>query len=274
MEDLPFKADEVRFWSLRTFPKFLVRGLPRLLIIFIGYIIIFLISLTFSPKNQAFTNKMLKYSTRLKMYFFGYKTIDISKEDLNIIRNTSAQIIIANHSSYMDILLMSYIFPEAKFIASKYIGSIPVIKNFGRTKCIYLTNEFGGNLTDLIQEELNSGTKIIFFSEGVCCRSDILLKLRNGAFVPNMEILPIHIDYGKNYWVMGEQDMVLHAMTQISNHRNRVTVRALPSYKPTNSDKNDIELFKENFRKYYGHGFGVSLSEKSYKDHPYFRLKL
>jgi len=274
MEDEPFKAEEVRFWSLKTFPKFLIRGVPRLFFILICYIIIFFISLTFTSKNQKFTNTMLKYSTRLKMYFFGYKTIDISKEDLNIIRNSTAQIIVANHTSYMDILLMSYLFPDAKFIASEYIGRIPIIKNFGRTKCIYLTNEFGGNLTELIQKELDSGTKIVFFSEGVCNRAELLLKLRNGAFVPKNDILPIHIDYGKNYWVMGEQDMVLHAMTQISNKRNKVTVRAIPNYKPSQQDKNDIEQFKENFRQYYSEGFGVGLSGKSYKDHPYFKLKL
>ena len=39
-------------------------------------------------------------------------------------------------------------------------------------------------------------------------------------------------------------------------------------------DKEDIEIFKENFRKYYASSFGTSLSEKSYKDHPYFMLKL
>jgi hypothetical protein len=169
---------------------------------------------------------------------------------------------------------MSYLFPDAKFIASEYISKIPVIQKFGKSKCIYLKNEFGGKLTDEIQAELDKGTKIVFFGEGVCSNPRFLLKLRTGAFVPKMNILPVHIDYGDNYWVMGEQDMVLHAFTQMSNSRNQVKVRVIQDYHVTEEDKQDIEVFKENFRKYYKNGFGISLSEKTYKDHPYFKLKL
>lgn len=269
----PFEASEVRFWSVRTIPKFLFRGIPRLIIIIIGYMITAFLTLFFSTKRQNYVSSVLKWATRLKMYFFGYKKIDISKEDIERIKNNKAQIIVANHSSYMDILLMCYLFPDAKFIASNYISKLPIIKKFGETRCIYLKDEFGGNLTDVIADELKKGTKIIFFSEGVCCRPDILLKLRNGAFVPQMDILPVNIDYDKTYWVMGEQDMIMHAFSQISNFKNKVKVRILPPYKVSTEDKTDIEVFKENFRKYYANGFNVKLSEKSYKDHPYYKLK-
>ena len=270
----PYAANETRFWSIRTIPKFIFRGIPRLIMIFIMYVIVFFITLFFSKKNQSLINKTLKYITRIKMYFFGYHRIDISTADLEYIRQSQSQIIFAKHSSYIDILLMAYLFPDAKFISSEYISRIPIISKFGESKCIYLKNEFGGNLTDEIQKELDKGTKIVFFGEGVCSNPKFLLKLRNGGFVPKMNILPVHIDYGNNYWVMGEQDMIFHAFTQISNSRNHVKVRVIQDYIVTEDDKQDIEVFKENFRKYYANGFGISLSNISYKDHPYFKLKL
>lgn len=272
--DNPFDAKETRFWSVRTIPKFIFRGIPRLIFILIIYIIVFFITIFFNKNNQSLINKTLKWTTRAKLYFFGYHRIDISSTDLEYIKQSKSQIILAKHGSYIDILLMSYLFPDAKFIASEYISRIPIIRKFGESKCIYLKNEFGGNLTDEIQAELEKGTKIVFFGEGVCSNPRILLKLRNGAFVPKMNILPVHIDYGDNYWVMGEQDMVLHAFTQMSNSRNHVKVRVIPDYHVTEEDKKDIEIFKENFRKYYANGFCIRLSEKSYKDHPYFKLKL
>jgi 1-acyl-sn-glycerol-3-phosphate acyltransferase len=273
-KDNPFEAKEIRFWSIRTIPKFIFRGIPRLIIMLIMYIILFFITRFFNDKNQSFINKTLRYTARLKMYFFGYNNIDISSSDFEYIRQSDSQIIFAKHSSYLDILLMSYLFPDAKFVASEYISRIPIIRKFGKSKCIYLKNEFGGNLTDEIQEELNKGTKIIFFGEGVCSNPKFLLKLRNGAFVPKKNILPVHIDYGNNYWVMGEQDMIFHAFTQMSNSRNYVKVSVIPDYKVTEDDKENIEVFKENFRKYYVNGFDINLSEKSYKEHPYFKLKL
>jgi 1-acyl-sn-glycerol-3-phosphate acyltransferase len=272
--DNPFDAKETRFWSIRTIPKFIFRGIPRLILIFIMYIIVFIVTLFFNDKNQALINKTLKWTTRTKLYFFGYNNIDISLTDVEYIIKSNSQIILSKHSSYLDILLMSYLFPEAKFIASEYISRIPIIRKFGKSKCIYLKNEFGGNLTDEIQRELDKGTKIIFFGEGVCSNPKFLLKLRNGAFVPKKNILPVHIDYGDNYWVMGEQDMIFHALTQMSNSRNRVKVRVIEDYQVTEEDKENIEVFKENFRKYYAKGFGISLSEKSYKEHPYFKIKL
>ena len=66
----------------------------------------------------------------------------------------------------------------------------------------------------------------------------------------------------------------MRPFTQISNSRNHVKVRIIEDYQVTEEDKKDVEIFKENFRKYYANGFGISLSEKSYKDHPYFKLKL
>jgi 1-acyl-sn-glycerol-3-phosphate acyltransferase len=272
--DNPFDANETRFWSIRTIPKFIFRGIPRLIIIFILYIIVLFITIFFNHKNQGFINTTLKLSTRTKLYFFGYNYIDISSNEMELIRKSDSQIIFAKHSSYLDIFLLSYLFSDAKFIASEYISKIPIISKFGKSKCIYLKNEFGGNITQEIQNELDKGTKIVFFGEGVCSNPKFLLKLRNGAFVPKKNILPVHIDYGDNYWVNGEQDIILHAFTQISNSKNNVKVRVLKDYQITEDDKKDIEVFKENFRKYYADGFGISLSEKSYKDHPYFKIKL
>jgi hypothetical protein len=60
----------------------------------------------------------------------------------------------------------------------------------------------------------------------------------------------------------------------MSNSRNSVKVRVIQEYKVTEEDKKDIEVFKENFRNYYANGFGIVLSEKNYKNHPYFKLKL
>ena len=129
-KDNPFDAKETRFWSIKTIPKFIFRGLPRLVFMFIMYIIVFIITFFFSEKKQSFINKTLKWTTRIKMYFFGYHRIDITSTDLEYIRQSKSQIIIAKHSSYMDILLMSYLFPDAKFIASEYISRIPIMYIF------------------------------------------------------------------------------------------------------------------------------------------------
>lgn len=273
-DDEPFKVNEQRFWSIRTIPKFLLFGIPRIVFMIVFYIIIFIITLSFNKDNINFQNKFIGYCARLKLEFFGFKDIDIDEKSFEIIKNSKAQIIICNHSSYIDSLLLLYLIPEAKIIASDFVGKIPIINNLFKHKCLYLTSDFKGNMTDLIAKEIEMGNRIIIFSEGVCCRSDLLIKLRNGAFVPKKNILPIFIDYpDKNYWVMGENDMVMHAMCLLANRRNRILLRACPEYVVEEKD-NDVEQFNENFRKYYAQEFNIKLSKKSYKDHPFYKQKI
>jgi hypothetical protein len=73
---------------------------------------------------------------------------------------------------------------------------------------------------------------------------------------------------------MGEQDMNAHIINTMSSFRNKVSVRVLPDYIPSEDEKKDIDLFRENYRKYYASGFGLKLSNKGYKDHPYYRHKM
>jgi len=87
-QDNPFEVKETRFWSIRTIPKFIFRGMPRLIMIFIIYIIVFCITIFFNKNNQSLINKTLKWSARLKMYFFGYNRINISPTDLERIRQS------------------------------------------------------------------------------------------------------------------------------------------------------------------------------------------
>jgi len=273
-EDEPFDAQEIRFWSVKTMFKFLIIGMPRLLLMIIVLTILFLI-LALIGKNENLFSRIMQVISLIYLKFNGYKKIDIDEKSKEIINKSDAQIIVCKHGSYMDTAIMVNLFPDAKFIASEYIQRIPFLGKLTARRAIFLKNVFSGNLSNDIEEELKKGSKIIFYSEGLCSNPKYLLKLRSGAFVPNLKILPIHIEYeNNNHWINGEQDMINHMLTQISNRKNGVKVRAGNEYIPSEEDKKDIELFKENFRKKYAENFNIKLSEKSYKDHPYFKLKL
>jgi len=271
--DNPFEASEVRFWSVKTMFNFLFKGLPRLIIVLIFLIILLILLIIFGKNNKAYY-LLTQFSTLIIMYIYGYRNITITPETINIIKNSKAQIIVSSHALYMDALVLMNLFPDAKFIASNFVKDIPIINKLFERKGIYITGDFKGNLTDLITEELKKGSKIIFFSAGVCHNPEYVLQFRSGAFVPKMTILPIHIKYNDNeYFINGEHDMCNHILNHISQSRNTYEVRALKEYELSDEEKTgDIEIFKENFRKYYAKGFNLKLSQKTYKDHPYFKL--
>ena len=274
-DDRPFDAEEVRMWSVRTMSRFLVIGLPRMIFLILIYIFFLPLGFIFNKNNIYFQNILFQIISRFKLYVFGFFNIDISKKDKEIIQKSDAQIIIVNHSSYLDCCVVDLLIPDTKYITSEFISKMFLFKNFLKYKCIFLKNDYkSGNITDDIQRELDKGTRIVFFSSGVCSRPEFVLKLRNGAFVPNLKILSVHVNYYDKFWVMGEQDMNAHIINTMSSFRNKVSVRVLPEYIPSEDEKKDIDLFRENYRKYYASGFGLKLSNKSYKDHPYYRHKM
>jgi 1-acyl-sn-glycerol-3-phosphate acyltransferase len=274
-DDRPFDAQEVRMWSVRTMSRFLVVGLPRLIFLILIYIFFLPFGFMFHDGNYHFQNILFKIISRFKLYVFGFFKVDISKKDRDILRKSDAQVIVVNHSSYLDCCVVDLLIPDTKYIASEFISKMPLFKQFLKTKCIFLGNDFkSGNITEKIQRELDKGTRIVFFSSGVCSRPEFVLKLRNGAFVPKLKILSVHVNYYDKFWVMGEQDMNAHIINTMSSFRNKVSVRVLPDYIPSEDEKKDIDLFRENYRKYYASGFGLKLSNKSYKDHPYYRHKM
>ncbi len=275
-DDKPFDAVDKKFLSMGKMFQFIIVGLPRIIMMIVLYIIAFIFSMTIKDNNSKYSKFIVKICSRLKLYLFGYKNINISKETKEIVKKSDAQIIICNHASYLDIGFVMQLLPDVKMITSEFVKKIPIVSHFFKHKAIYLKSEFGGNMTSVIEDELKKGSRILFFSEGVCCLPKLFLKLRNGAFVPRLKILPLHIDYDEeNCWVMGQNDMFQHAMVQISNKNNKATIRAIEEYIPTEEEKSgDIEIFKENFRKYYAKGFDVKLSNLGYKDHPYYKLKI
>ena len=272
-DDKSFEANEIRFWSVKTQFRFILLGLPRLIIILLFFIILFIVYLIFGKNNNNY-NFLTKYASKILLILCGYKNFNIDTESLNNIKNSKAQIIVSSHASYMDAIVLMSLFPNAKFITSHFVKNMPIINNIFEKKAIYLKDNFRGKLTDLITEELKKGEKIIFFSAGVCHNPEYVLKLRNGAFVPRLNILPIHISYNDNeYFVNGEQDMYYHLFNHITQRRNKFTLRALKDYEISNEEKNgDIEVFKDNFINYYAKGFNLKISSNSYKDHPYFKI--
>lgn len=275
-EDKPFDSVDKKLLSMKNMFRFIVIGLPRIILLIALVVIGILLSMTITDNKSKYSNFLIKVVSRIKLYLFGYKHINISKETIENVKKSDAQIIICNHSSYLDVALVMQLIPEVKIITSEFVKRIPIISNFFKHKTLYLNSEFNGNMTGIIDEELKKGSKILFFSEGVCSLPNLFLKLRNGAFVPRLKILPLHIEYeSENCWVMGENDMIHHAMFQISKKKNTATISALTEYIPTEEEiKGDIEIFKENFRKYYAKGFGIKLSNLGYKDHPYYKLKI
>jgi 1-acyl-sn-glycerol-3-phosphate acyltransferase len=272
-EDNPFYVEKIDI-GFGDLNNLLLRGIPRIVVIV--FIILFTIILYwFLKKLNLNRDYLIKCFIKFLLDRIGFK-IEITNEDLEKIRKNDTNIIVCNHSSYLDAIFLTLYFPEAYFIASNFVKDIPIIGGILKDKCLFLEKEFlGGGLTDKIENMIKKeNKKIIFFSEGCCKSSNSIIKFRRGAFTSGVKILPVFIKYRKEYeWTRGMQNTKSHMIKIINNKENNVTIKIGNIYNPNNNEINNAEEYAENFRKYYANEFNVKLSNKSYKDHPYYLKK-
>jgi 1-acyl-sn-glycerol-3-phosphate acyltransferase len=250
----------------------LLRGIPRIVVIV--FIMMATVLLYWCLKKLNLNRDyLIKCLLKFILDRIAFK-IDISNEELQKIKNNDANIIVANHSSYLDAIFLTLYFPEAYFIASDFVKDIPIIGNILEDKCLFLKNEFsGGGLTKKIENMIkNENKKIIFFAEGCCKSSNSVIKFRRGAFTSGVKIMPVFIKYRKEYeWTRGLQNTKSHMIKIINNKENNVSIKIGNIYTPNNQEIANPDQYCENFRQYYSKEFKVPLSDKSYKDHPYYK---
>ena len=163
-----------------------------------------------------------------------------------IFKNNQKNIIISNHSNYLDTFILYYLFVTG-FIASEFITST----DFGRllsNKCklLIFNRNVDKNMVEKIKEYLEEMKQIIIFPEGVMKdNNDTLMKFRTGSFYTGANICPVVIKY-RNY--INDEDMKQSLFKLITQAENIVDIYILPTeYPPFNDEK--IENIREKMAK-------------------------
>ena len=166
--------------------------------IFFNYILFPAISVFVKKENrrQKFCetiHKTWKYFTELMKKTGLIKVNFTNPEKLN---NPHGKIIVANHPSFIDIVILIGFLPNTLCIAKKEIKRNPFMGNI--VKSLYLINDEDN--TEMLEESseiLNQGYNIIIFPTGTRTTDGEDLKLHKGAAVMALhtgaDIIPIHI---------------------------------------------------------------------------------
>jgi 1-acyl-sn-glycerol-3-phosphate acyltransferase len=133
-------------------------------------------------------------------------------------------IIIANHTSFLDILLMIMLNPKVIIMVKKWVYNSPVFGPFIRYSG-YLFIEEGTNYNlELIQKRVDDGYSIVVFPEGTRSRDGEIKRFHKGAFYLaqelKLDIQPIII-FGA-YYVNPKNDFIIKSGSLILVVMNRI----------------------------------------------------
>ncbi|MEO7176791.1 MAG: 1-acyl-sn-glycerol-3-phosphate acyltransferase [Saprospiraceae bacterium] len=179
----------------------------------------------------------------------------------------SSGVVIANHSSFMDILLSLIMSPRLILMTNKWVWNSPIFGGLVRLADFYPVMSGAESSTQELADRAQEGYSIVVFPEGTRSVDGKIKRFHKGAFYL-ADALQIPI---RPLMIHGASDMIRKGDLLIND--GRVTLRFLPDIMPNNltfgrtyseRTKNISKYFKANF----------ALMKQEIETPEYFRKRL
>lgn len=173
-------------------------------------------------KKRRVLNYMVSKLAKSTIYLgFHVRKKILHKERLDF---TRPSIIIANHSSFLDILLMIMIDPKVIIMVKKWVYYSPVFGFFIRYSGYLFIAEGTEYNLDLIKNRVENGYSVMIFPEGTRSRDGKIKRFHKGAFYLaqelKLDIQPIliigaHYVNPKNDFIIKSGSLILKVLPRI-----------------------------------------------------------
>jgi len=148
------------------------------------------------------------------MHFIGVLNLEV--DDRKKYRNLSSKIVVANHPSLIDVIVLISLIPNADCIVNGYVDDIFIVREIVRH--LYILNSID---LDIIlrscDESLKQGNCLIIFPEGTRTRRSGKIILKKGAarvaLYSGCNIVPVHIG-GTDKYGLGKEDKMFSFNTR------------------------------------------------------------
>lgn len=152
--------------------------------------------------------KVIPISKKIKMKWFHkiisklmrsvlYTNIFITKEEINISdeKFEKPAIIIANHSSFLDILSIGMLHPKIIFLVNDWVYNSPIFGKAVRAAGFYPVTSGIDKGLDHLQKKIDQGYSLMAFPEGTRSKTNKIRRFHKGAFYLaeqfNLDIIPV-----------------------------------------------------------------------------------
>jgi len=179
-----------------------------LLVTFLGF---FLLKLNPFAKSRSkyLYHKILSAYTWSVIYIMG----NVKKKIINPHHENFSKpaVFIANHQSFLDILIMTMLYPKMILLTNNWVWNSPIFGWLVRMAGYYPVARGIENSTEYLEEQVKAGYSIGIFPEGTRSPDEQIKRFHKGAFFIaeklNLDILPVLI-HGTGY-TMSKGDFLL-----------------------------------------------------------------
>ncbi|CAM3590820.1 1-acyl-sn-glycerol-3-phosphate acyltransferase [Flavobacterium chungbukense] len=216
-------------FQLRTFIhgviSFAYYGLSGIVMSIFSFTLMPIIPLSAKTKMKGF-----RYVVSKLMKSVLYSNPFISKKIINNYNETFEKpaVIIANHSSFIDILAIGSLNPKIIFLVSNWVYNSPIFGGIVRKAGFYPVSEGIEGGVEHLRKKVNEGYSLMVFPEGTRSENNVIKRFHKGAFFLaeefKLDILPVVIHGASEAIPKG--DFVIH--------KSSLTVTILERISPEN----------------------------------------
>ncbi|KOP37280.1 glycerol acyltransferase [Flavobacterium sp. WLB] len=213
-------------FQLRTFifgvMSFFYYGLGGILMSFFSFTLMPILPLSKKTKMQGFRYVVSKY-----MKSVLYSNPFIHKKVVNNFNETFEKpaVIIANHSSFLDILSIGMLSPKIIFLVSDWVYNSPIFGGVVRKAGFYPVSEGLEGGVEHLRKKVNEGYSLMVFPEGTRSENNVIKRFHKGAFFLaeefKLDIIPVVIHGASELIPKG--DFVIHDGTLTVTILERIT---------------------------------------------------
>lgn len=184
--------------SLRVFMhstlSFIYYGLGGFILSFVGQFVISVLPINKKAKMMWFRRTMSKF---MKSVFYTNPFATIKVVNNNNEKFDKPAILIANHTSFLDILAIGMLSPKIIFVVNDWVYNSPFFGRGVKLAGFYPVSQGIDGGVEHLREKVDEGYSIIVFPEGTRSDSNTINRFHKGAFYMaeqfNIDVLPVYI---------------------------------------------------------------------------------
>lgn len=169
--------------------RVILGGLWKIYVILCFIVFLFLfypIYFVFLRKEKHFRKgfRLLFYHTKILMVLTGIK---VQLKNIEFIASNQPYVIVSNHTSYLDIIILYQTFKNYfVFMGKEELSKVPIFNIFFKKMNITVNRKSNSSAKRAVERcasELKKGNSIVIFPEGtISTKAPVMLPFKNGAF--------------------------------------------------------------------------------------------
>ncbi|KAL0205166.1 hypothetical protein P9112_000473 [Eukaryota sp. TZLM1-RC] len=215
----------------------------------------------------------VRLGNRLLLYCCGFNWI--SKNEFPRFNEPTPYVLLANHLSYIDVFLHLHL-SFCSFVARKETTNIPfvgVIAEVVQSVFVDRNDENSRTKTmEAIADRVNNAHHydhpLLIFPEGTIANDKGIPTFKIGAFNPGKPCVIALTRYWSPFWNIPwvAKSGIANIFKLASSPHNSLKLRYY-LYVPTEHEREDPYLFRDNVRKFFARELGLPLSQFGYRHH-------